>query len=106
MLSPFAPLACALLCLALVGVRRMASDRAAWTMWLFPLSYTALFLTQRVFADRNFLPLLPFAAIAAAAGTDVIADRLRGRWSTVISTMTLAAIAARPSLGSRSTGRR
>jgi hypothetical protein len=87
LLSPFALVACALACLAVVGATRIVRDRAMWTAmgtaWLFPVLYAAMFLGQHVFADRNFLPLLPFGAVLAALGAEQMVRMLaaRTRWA-------------------------
>jgi hypothetical protein len=54
------------------------SDRTAWVMLAFPLTYLLYFTTQRAMVVRNLLVVVPFLAILAALGAAHLWRRLDG----------------------------
>lgn len=81
LLAPWDALAWALAALALVGAVAAWRERPALGLVLVgtPVAYALWFAEQRVLFVRNLLVLLPFLAVLAARGAELVAGALRPR---------------------------
>jgi 4-amino-4-deoxy-L-arabinose transferase-like glycosyltransferase len=75
--SPFPAISLAVAALAVVGA--VAGFRELRVPLLFAGLLALVFLVQRTFIPRNFLPLLPVLAVCAARGVSAVAARVRRR---------------------------
>lgn len=79
--SPYLIIAVLIFVLCLIGVANLiARDfRQAATFLVFPVSYLLYFTTQGTMVVRNLLAVVPFLAVAAAQGAQVIAEFVHRR---------------------------